>query len=379
MARRLLVALVALVSIFQHPSRATTAASLSARISIDGDLSDWAGDEWVLDAGSALPEPDDDSRWGLDDELVRVGVTWDATYLYLAVEFRSTTSSLFAALRTGPGGFPSLDGAGEFRRALDLPFEPNVVVLADPRATPRIARVDDATVLVLVDRATAPAASLVSMGGGATFEAALPWSMLSLENPVQLVTASTGGEGTGAGDAAPDASVALAASPGPWSKKRVVLDRWLSIPADADGDGVADAGVAPATAVSVRPDAAPTGPRPGAGTLDVTLGVSPRVFAPDRGETAGVAVTVHAEGPVEQIYATARVYSVDGSLVRVLYENVPRAIAGTTLLPDARDRWDGLDANGRIVPGGLYVVSFEWGLASGEYHGRATAGVAVAR
>ena len=30
-------------------------------------------------------------------------------------------------------------------------------------------------------------------------------------------------------------------------------------------------------------------------------------------------------------------------------------------------------------PGGVYVVSFEWGLASGELVGRATAGVAVAR
>jgi hypothetical protein len=90
-------------------------------------------------------------------------------------------------------------------------------------------------------------------------------------------------------------------------------------------------------------------------------------------------VGVQSSGTVEQIYATARVYSVDGTLVRVLYENVARTIVGSTLAVDARDRWDGLDANGRIVPGGVYVVSFEWGLASGELVGRATAGVAVAR
>jgi hypothetical protein len=378
-ARRLLVAIAALVSILPSPSRATTAASLSGRIAIDGDLSDWANDEWVLDGASVLPEPDDDSRWGPHDEMLRVGVTWDATYLYLAVEYRTTTSSLFATLRTGPGGFPSLDGAGEFRRAIDLPFEPNVLVLADPRTEPRIARVDESTVLVLVDRATAPAVSLVSIAGDATFEAALPWSMLSLENPLELATAATGGEGTGAGDAAPDASVALAVSPGPSSKMRVSLDRWLSIPADADDDGVPDPGVAPAAAVTVRPNAAPTRPRAGTGTIDVTLAASPRVFAPDRGETSNLAVGVFSSSAVEQIYATARVYSVDGSLVRVLYENVARTIVGATLATDARDRWDGLDANGRVVPGGVYVVSFEWGLASGERDGRATAGVAVAR
>jgi hypothetical protein len=378
MARRLLVA-IALVSILPSPSRATTAASLSGRIAIDGDLSDWASDEWVLDAASVLPEPGDDSRWGPGDDLVRVGVTWDATYLYLAVEYRSTASSLFAVLRTGPGGFPSLDGAGAFRRAIDLPFEPNVLVLADPRTLPRVARVDDATVLVPVDRATAPAVSSITAGGEATFEAALPWSMLSLADPLRLVTAATGGEGTGAGDAAPDPSVALAASPGPSTKTRVALDRWLDIPADADDNGVPDPGVAPVAAVTVRPNAAPTAPRTGAGTLDIALGASPRVFAPDRGEASNLAVSVLSSGSAQQVYATARVYSIDGSLVRVLYENVPRAIVGAALAPDTRDRWDGLDADGRVVPGGVYVVSFEWGLASGERDGRATAGVAVAR
>lgn len=379
MARRLWVPLFALVSILNQPCAATTAASLSGRITIDGNLSDWADDEWVLDATTTLPEPDDDSRWGPDDDLIRVGVTWDESFLYLAFEFKTTASMLFAAVGVGPGGFPSLDGAGAFRRAMDLPFAPNVMVLADPRDEPRVARVDDTTVLVLVDRAIAPAVARVALDGSATFEAALPWSMLSLENPLQLVSALTGGNGTGAGDAAPDASVALAASPGPSSKTRVALDRWLSIPADGDDDGVPDAGLSPAAAVTVRPNAAPTVARTGAGTLEATLRVSPRVFAPDRGETAGFAVTIASPGSLEQVYATARVYSVDGSLVRVLYENVPRTIVGNTLAADPRDAWDGLDANARVAPGGVYVVSFEWGLASGEKDGRATAGVAVAR
>jgi hypothetical protein len=376
-SRRLfLVFLAPLALLIDQPCDATTAASLADRVRVDGDLSDWAGDEWVLDAGTTLPEGDTDSRWGASEEIVRVGVTWDATFLYLAVEFRASASSLFAALGYGPGGLASLDGAGFFRRAIDFPFALNVAALVPIHDEIALARVDDRGVLVLLDRATAPAVVRAPVGEAAVFEAALPWSQLSLARPLELAIALTGEAGTGAGDAAPDPSVALAASPGPWSKARAALDRWLSIPADADSDGGADLGVSPRTAVTVRADDAAIRSR--ADGLDVEVRVTPGVFAPDRGEHATLAVAIEG-GSVDDVFATARVYAVDGRLVRVLYEDVPRAVAGGALAPSVQDRWDGRDASGRAVAGGVYVVAFEWGLVRGERAGRANAGVAVAR
>jgi hypothetical protein len=214
-----------------------------------------------------------------------------------------------------------------------------------------------------------------SLDGSVVLEAAIPWSELSLAKPVECVVALTGDEGTGAGDAAPNPSVALPVSVGPRSKVRATLDRWLSIPADGDADGVPDAGVTPYPAVTVRPSDDASRARVDHSKADVRT--NPRVFAPDRGEETSFDVVFDA--PVDVVYATARVYSVDGTLVRVLYEDAARTVAGATLAPSPQDRWDGRDADGRVVTGGVYVLSFEWGLVRGEHSGRATAGVAVAR
>jgi hypothetical protein len=375
--RLLLVLLAASASLLPPPARATTAASLADRIVIDGRVSDWAADEWVLDSTTSLPEPDGDSRWGAYEELLRVGVTWDARFLYVAVEFRASSSALFAGLRCESGGLASLDGAGLFRRAIDLPFASNVLLLADPRGAPLVARVDGSGPLVGVDRAAAPAVTRAPLGENAVFEAALPWSLLSLALPLEIVTALTGGEGTGAGDAAPDPSVALPATATPASKARASLDRWLSVPADADQDGVPDAGISPRTVATVGADADAPSPRSGAPVVDARM--TPRVFAPDNGESADLAVTVSDAADVETLYVTARVYAMDGTEVRVLYQDAARTVAGAGLEADPRDRWDGRDSGGAIVAGGVYVVSVEWGRVAGEKAGRATAGVAVAR
>lgn len=380
-SRRLLALLAPLTLLLNQPAAATTAASLSDRIVIDGDLSDWADDEWVLDANSALPELDDDSRWGTSEEILRVGITWDANFLYLAVEFRAASGSVLAGLGYGPGGLSTLDGAGAFRRAIDFPFDLNVLALANARDLPSVAHVDDRAVLVLVDRAQAPAAVRTPLGGPSGFEIALPWSLLSLEQALQFTLALTGEVGTGAGDAAPDPSVALPASTSPTSKSRASLDRRLSIPADGNDDGVADAGISPDVAVTVRADS--NTPSARNDEIEATVSVTPRAFAPDQGDVATFTVAVSGAGTTDELFVSARVYSRDGRLVRTLYEDAARdvvsSIAGNVLVASSDDRWDGRDDGGRVVPGGVYVIALEWGLVRGEHAGRATAGVAVAR
>jgi hypothetical protein len=374
-ARHLLVVLLApLLHILNQPCAATTAASLSDRIAIDGDLSDWAPDEWVLDADTTPYELSGDSRWGPSDDLVRVGVTWDANFLYLAVEFFGSSTSVLAALGHGPGGLATLDGAGVFRRVIDFPFAANVLALANERDVPTIARVDDRSVLVLLDRAQAPAAVRAPLESASGFEAALPWSMLSLDDALQLTLALTGDVGTGAVDAAPDPSVGLPETTNPSSKARASLDRWLSIDTDADGDGAVDVGVSPRVAVIVLASNDPSQYR--YDQVEVTLTASPRAFAPDRGEETAFTMSVH---PGDELFITARVYSVTGALVRVLYENAARDVVNGSLATSSEDRWDGRDQEGRVVPGGVYVIAIEWGLVRGERAGRATAGVAVAR
>jgi hypothetical protein len=368
--RRLSTGLALLFSILPTAADATTAPSLAQRVHIDGVLDEYAPDEWVLDASSTLPEPDDDSSWGDDNEITRVALTWDRDFLYLAVEFRARDAQAALLVANRAGGLASLEDAGTFRRAIELPGAAiNLIALATFSAQPEVARADDAHPFALVDRARLPAASRGSLDGRGGFEMAVPWSMLAIANPIRLAAAVTGGLGEGAGDAAPDASAELEAD----RFARAVLDRLLVIDADLDDDGVADAGVAPRASSSVEPHAEPPLAR---GDAKLALSVDPRAFAPERGETAGVSFRVDE---LDEVYVSCRVFSIDGSPVRTLFTDALRTRLGGALAPDPRDHWDGRDDRGEVVRGGAYVVVAEWGLARGEKSARATAAVVVAR
>ena len=351
-------------------ARSTTAPSLSDRVFIDGSLDEYAPDEWVLDVTSLLPETNHDSRWGRDNDISRVAITWDHRFLYLAVEFRSHDSQAIVLVSNRSGGLASLDDTGTFRRAIDMPGIPiNLVALASPGRPPEVARVDAAHPFSLVDRATLPAAVIGDLDGRAGVEMAIPWSIVVIDLPVRIVGAITGEVGQGAGDSAPDASAVL----DPDRYARASLDRWLVIDADLDDDDVADSGVSPRAAVVVEPDAGATRPRDDA---TLAIDVTPRAFAPDRGEFADLSFSV---GSVDEVYVTCEVYSINGTRVRTLFADALRTRSGTALIPDPRDRWDGTNESGVVVRGGAYVVAAQWGLSRSERSGRATAAAVVVR
>jgi len=346
----------------------TTATSLRDRISIDGVLGEYTADEWVLDGASQFPESDVDSRWGSDREIVRVALTWDAEWLYLAVDFRSRGEYAAVFLASSAGGLAALDGAGAFRRAIDLPgLRPNLLALAAPHTAPSVAMVDAAHPFALVDRATLPAVVRSTIDGQSGFEMAIPWSRLSLASPVRLVSAITGEVGTGSGDAAPDARVVPDA--GRFARAR--LDRVLVVVADADADGRPDAGVSPRAIVAVgtSAEAALEG---GSGTIDVR--VDTRAFAPDRAEAATFTVGPET-GEFEDVSGSCTIYSVDGREIR----EFSVALAGPA--PETSIIWDGRDAQGRIVAGGVFVAAFDLEFTGGaeRTRARATIGVAVVR
>jgi hypothetical protein len=183
---------------------------------------------------------------------------------------------------------------------------------------------------------------------------------------VRLLAAITGEVGTGAGDTAPDAS----ALPAPDRYARVAPDRLLSLDADVDDDGVPDDGVSPRTRVA--PWA--TTPTVLRSDADVSVFVSPRAFAPDRGETTTIRVEVEAREQ-DRIYFVFGIYSLDGAHITDLQDGVPIQFGDGQLLLD----WDGRDAHGEVVRGGTYIVLAQWGNTPGERTGRAKAAVVVVR
>ena len=66
---------------------ADTGADLSSRITIDGVSTDFEDDEVILsDSLGNLLESPTDSYWGEYNDLKQIKVTWDESYLYIAVD-----------------------------------------------------------------------------------------------------------------------------------------------------------------------------------------------------------------------------------------------------------------------------------------------------
>jgi hypothetical protein len=212
-------------------------------------LNEYSADEWVLDSASNPTESSSDSRWGSDNDIARVALTWDRTYLYIGVEARTFDSFLALFISNRAGGLTTLENAGEFRRAIELPFPLNLIALAQPGRIPDVARADDAHPFGLVDRGAVNVAMAGTRTGPVGFEMAVPWSMLSLAQPVKLAAAITGDIGTGAGDWRRMFSVQdtdrLRAQCRPLVRnRRRCRPRWL-----------ADIGISPRTAGGVNPSA----------------------------------------------------------------------------------------------------------------------------
>ena len=98
------LALLLLVSILPSLSVATTAPDLRSQIIIDGDVSDFDADDWVLDKTTDFPENPGDSRWGADNDIRAIAVTWDNYNIYIGVPAVVVSTSLMAFLDVGCGG-----------------------------------------------------------------------------------------------------------------------------------------------------------------------------------------------------------------------------------------------------------------------------------
>jgi len=351
-------------------SRSTTAADLSSRIHIDGDVSDYAANEWVLDSTSARPERADDSRWGINNDIRRIAVTWDANWLYIAVECNTYDTGVMAWLQYGAGGLGGLEAAGEFRRNIALgDLRPNVFAWGDGAGGVEVARVDAGAAFGRVADDQARTAFARDAAGAGAMELALSWELvLASDGVVQLLAAITGRPEAGAGDGAPDPSATLPAT----RTARAVLDNALELIVDADLDGSPDTGVSPQAVTTVVPGTTPVV----RSFPDVSVRTDLRSFAPDLGEEVRFALDADADA---RVFASASVYGIDGRRVRVLYQDEVRDLVAGANPPASEDVWDGRDDSGRVVPGGVYVLNVMWGESIGGRDGGTRVSVVVVR
>jgi len=372
--RAIASATIALALLAPTATVATTAHDLSARIVVDGRIGEYEDDEWVLDEFSSPAESPGDSRWGSDNEVRRVAVTWDDARLYLAVDCVTLDSELILWLDAAAGGIRGMQSLPNFRRNVVFSgFAPDLLLVARPESEEPTAirlRSDGAPELLETDVLDARFVQFATEGGA--LEVAIPWALLEPAGGViGLLAAISGGTGAGCGDAAPDPSAPLETP----QNAIAYLDRALHMTFDGDADGSPDVGVSPRDLAVVEA----AGPVVAAHDVSIGVRVDVRSFAPDRGESVSFTLRRDSEEAVSTVYVSSRVYSLSGELVRVLFEDEPRAFDVAEGPPLPEDSWDGRDGGGNVVPGGVYVINVSWGLARGARSGAANVSVAVVR
>ncbi|MEJ2720847.1 MAG: hypothetical protein P8181_06855 [bacterium] len=363
----------------------TTGSDLRSRIVIDGGTSDWEDDEWVLDPSTAFPEIPGDSRWGRDNDIRRIAVTWDDYNLYVAVEAVTVSTTLMLFLDTMCGGVDDLTHQEYFIRNIEFGgFSPNLMVRVDRNTAEALAGYLDCTrPFNLIENKYYRSVYRQDGVRDGALETAIPWEFIGgFERSADGVTvpevgallgvlgAVTGGPASGAGDAAPDPSVVLERD----STRIAVLDNDIEIVLDSDRDGLVDIGVSPRDiAVYALPPGALGSPV--RQVLPIKIPLEHKLYSPDKGGNVEFPVTLDPADYELPVYVTARIYSAAGKLVRTLINDRPMVLSADPVGIE----WDWKDDGGNVVPGGIYVIAVSGGAGKGTSKNTAKASFAIAR
>lgn len=407
MIPRLLCALAA-ITLAAPPSFAVTARDLSARMRVDGFTTDFTSDEAVfgVDSARALPEEAvDDSKWGVNNDLNQIRISWDAQYLYLAGEGRIWGNNMVLLLDTVPGrGLERMTSLNSWRRnfAFDtsgasagLGFQPDLFGATwDGNTAPRLitqlggTQVDDHQVGAYFRAA----ATFFQGNTDRAMELALPWravfagiagygtrdSVMTVAGVtdtfrlfppgtrIKLVGVVTAGaDGTGGPDSAPDNLRGHSEQGG----ELVFIDNYAEIELDrvddtgagfGGPDGVADWGIDPSSRVTFRYQP-PIRGLSFALARETGITLDRLAFRPDLGERIRFHTALDQRldpvDPIDQVrnfIFSANIFDINGRFIRNLFLSQTRA----ALTPDDAtfDQWDGRDERGRIVPAGIYVL-----------------------
>lgn len=370
------------VCLFISRAAASTAPDLRGQIPINGDVADFAPDDWVLDDSTTFRELPDDSQWGTDNDIRAIAVTWDNYNLYVGVPAVVVSTTLMLFLDVGCGGVDNLHTPGNFRRNIEFSVNtPNVLMrVLRQSVSPELAAVDCNHPVSVADPAEYQGIYVAQGATDGALEIAVPWDLLpgfamvsgGVEVPIaaqdlRVLAVVAGGPGMGAGDAAPDPSVVLDGD----STHVAILNNYVQLPLDGDGDGLLDIGVSPRAIATYGVMATENV----AGILPIRVLLQNQLFAPGNGESLDFVISLNPPDYQQIVYLTGRIYSSTGELLRNLFDNEPHLLAGSPLTKS----WDGRDNGGQVVPGGIYVLAVSGGPAGYGSKNTVSASFAVIR
>lgn len=405
---RSMAAFLALL-LFASIAHAGTAIDLSDRIVIDGSTADYLDDETIFQhtPNGAPEESAIDSQWGRFNDINNIRITWDARYLYVAVEgysFNNNIMIFFDTLpdRQNPGwtSFSSIEGGWRRSVSFDNGFNPEVFLATwDRNTVPQLWTYTGPNRDSQVPTGSFPTAA--NFNGDLpdrAMEAAIPWDTVFLGKGTWEYSAeygdsvyvlppdvteirlaawvTTASDGGGGPDTAPDNISGTQVD----SAVPVVLDNFVRIPLDrrdASGGGTPDQ--VPDFGVPVRvPSTQQTPEEYDAYVADYffvpppvrgqalqidQFTAAPKAIAPELGDVLRFRFTVMPRITDEnlrrtrRIKFTARVFDMNGERVRTIYDSyafTPAELEAPD--PHAANVFDGLDDDNRPLKAGIYVL-----------------------
>jgi hypothetical protein len=406
--------IVAALTVLAASAHALTARDLSGRVRIDGFTGDFTADERIFGYNETFEEPEEglaDSKWGENNDLNQIRITWDQKFLYLAGEGRIWDNNMILYIDSTPGrGLGAMDSLNSWRRnfAFDTSsasrgegFAPDLFGATwDGNTSPRLIMHERAQLVrdYTVGLGHFTASATFDKGNlGRSMEFAIPWSSVFL-GPVGLGTRDTvlvvggvpdtfprfppgtvlkitgvitaGPDGTGGPDSAPDNTRGHTDGSG----DRVIIDNWAIVEIDRNDDtglgaggpdGIADWNVDPSSRVSFR--FRPPIPASIARTLRFSLGsvdLDRQVIRPDLGDRVRFRMSIDPPPDpgndfhqITTVEMRADVFDVRGRFVTNLFPFTARRVLDTA--NPVLDQWDGRDSEGRPVAPGVYVLRVE--------------------
>ena len=372
---------------------ATTGGDLSSRIVIDGltgDANEWEADEFLFQLNDSDPavtldeESSSDSKWGFNNDLNQIRITWDSRFVYVAGDGIIWGNNMLILFDCRPGGMTEMTNLNSWRRNFSFQgFRPDVFMATwDGNTQPQVWEVPPgSTTINNVQQRPIPSFETVATfqqgSQGRAMEAALPWSFFfgdeaerffsdAYNDTVYVIpeditelrivgVVTAGADGTGGPDSAPDNLSGHEVD----GSLPVTLDNWVTIPLDLDGpdgkpDGVVDLGadIRARSSFRVRP------PVIGLRQEIDSIEIARPVVSPEQGGRLEFSVNLTPDVPADEDFRSAtlsaEIRNIRGELVRRLYANDVREQADLSNNP--RDVWDCRDENGVIVEGGIYLL-----------------------
>ena len=409
---RRVVLLVVLTLAAASPGSARTARDLSDRIKIDGFITDWADSEWVFgyNPGAQAPEEAlDDSKWGSNDDINQILITWDAHFLYLAGTGRIWDNNMILWIDSVPGqGLSKMTDLTSWRRNFffdttgtaqgggfgpdlfaatwDRNLSPKLVVNKGIRQNDKDLVDDEASGSYFTSAASFDQGNL-----DRAMEVAIPWKAVYLTQVngpgvrdttitvdgksetfpriprgAKLLIAAgitTGADGGGGPDLAPDPSVELSNESG----VQVNIDNWAIVSLDEKDDtgmglggpdGVPDWNVTPRKRISFHFPPPIFGVR---NCIAKDIQLDRPAFRPDLNEKLRFKVELDPPpdpndivNTLRKVSLTANIFDAQGRFVRNIYLATSRPVLNPA--DPNHDFWDGRDDVGHMVPPGIYIL-----------------------